>query len=357
VGIDMTSKERVLRTIGREETDRFPVDVELTNDMRDKLLAHFGLTIDIELFELFGRDFRRVDSVYVGPTRYTPEGEQSDVFGVASGGATYADTIGYRPLAKAETVADVEAHEWPDPDWWDHTVLPDECAKVAEYAITGGSWSPFFCQACNMVGIGRFLEMMLDAPDVAEAILTHIVDLYEVQSRCALEASQGGIDIFFAGDDYGGKNGMLMSPALWRKLIKPQLARLYALADEYDVCMMQHSCGSIRPIIGDMIDLGLKVLDPVQIAAADMEPEALKAEFGDRLTFHGGVNTESTLPFGTPDEVEAETLHLMSTLGADGGYIVCGSQYLQDDIPVENAIAMYRAAGSIHPDSSITTRT
>jgi len=348
----MTSKERVLCAVRREEVDRIPVDVELTYDMRDRMLEHYGLTDDEDLFRMFGRDFRRVHSRFVGPKRYTPEGEESDAFGVASGGPTYADTLGYRPFADAETVGDIDRHEWPDPNWWDFTTIEEQCDRHIDYAITGGEWAPFFCQACNMTGIGRFLELMLEAPDVAESIMSHIVDLYVANTRRYFEAANGKIDIFFVGDDYGGKNGMLMSPDMWRRLIKPQLARLYELAEEYGVLMMQHSCGSIRPVIGDMIGMGLSILDPVQIAAADMQPDALKAEFGDRLTFHGAVNTESTLPFGTPDEVFEETRYLMRTLGGQGGgYIVCGSQYLQDDIPIENVEAMYRAAGSYQPES------
>jgi len=348
--VPLTSKERVLRAVRHEEADRFPVDVELTGEMRDKLLAYFGFADDEELFRLFGRDFRRVGARYVGPERHAPNGERADVFGVASGGPTYADTLGYRPLARAQSLADVERHTWPDPDWWDYSTIDEQCDRYVDFAITGGEWSPFFCQACNMVGIGRFLEMMLEAPEVAEAIMRHIVDLYVASSRRYLEAGRGKIDIFFVGDDYGGKNGLLMSPGMWRRLIRPQLKRLYDLAEEYGVLMMQHSCGSIRPVIGDMIALGLDILDPVQIAAADMAPEELKREFGHALAFHGGVNTEATLPFGTPEEVFGETRYLMRTLGP--GYIVCGSQYLQHDIPVENVLAMYRAAGSYPPDGS-----
>jgi uroporphyrinogen decarboxylase len=346
----MTSKERVLRAIQGKDTDRVPVDVGLTTEMRDKLLEHFAFETDADLYRIFGGDFRGVHASYIGPQRFTPEGELADAFGVAGGGPTYADSIGYRPMARVETVAEVDAFDWPDPEWWDHSAIEEQCLENAEYAITGGEWSPFFCAACNMTGIGRFLEIMLELPDVAEAIMSHIVDLYVASTRRDLEAGDGRIDIFFMGDDYGGKNGLLMSPSLWRKLIKPQLARLYSLASEYDVIMMQHCCGGIRPVIGDMIKLGLQVLDPVQIAAAEMEPEGLKAEFGDRLTFHGGVNTEATLPFGTADEVYEETTYLMNTLGRGGGYIVCGSQHLQNDIPVENVIAMYRAAGSYDPD-------
>jgi len=342
----LTSKERVLRAVRHEETDRVPVDVELTGEMHDILMAHFGFADVEDLFALFGRDFRRVGATYVGPKRYGPNREPADAFGVVSGGPTYADSLGWRPFAHAETVADIERHKWPNPDWWDYSTIEAQCDRYARFAITGGEWSPFFCQACNMTGIGRFLEMMLEAPEVAGAILSRIVDFYVASSHRYFKAGRGKIDIFFVGDDYGGKNGLLMSPALWRKLIKPQVARLYALAEEYDVVMMQHSCGSIRPVIGDMIELGLDILDPVQIAAAHMGPKELKAEFGDRLSFHGGVNTEATLPFGTPDEVYEETKMLMSVLGENGGYIVCGSQYLQKDIPVENVIAMYRAAGS-----------
>ncbi|HPU83931.1 MAG TPA: uroporphyrinogen decarboxylase family protein [Candidatus Latescibacteria bacterium] len=348
----LTSRQRVLRTLVREEVDRVPVDVELTGEMRDKLLFHFGFRDEEEIFRLFGRDFRRVTARYTGPECYAKNGQPSDVFGVASGGPTYADTIGFRPFARVESVTEIESYSWPNPDWWDYSDIPAQCERFREYAVTGGEWSPFFCQACNMTGIGRFLELMLEAPEIAEAILSHIVDFYVAASRRYFEAARGRIDIFFVGDDYGGKNGMLMSPALWRALIKPQVARLYALAGEYGVHMMQHSCGSIRPVIGDLIELGLEVLDPVQIAAADMNPEGLKAEFGDRLTFHGGVNTEDTLPFGTPADVFRETRYLMDTLGDGGGYVVCGSQYLQADIPIANVIAMYQAAGSISPEIS-----
>jgi uroporphyrinogen decarboxylase len=342
----MTSKERVLRAVRREEIDRLPVDVELTVEMSAILLDHFGFTDPEDLFQLLGRDIRRVNEEFVGPQRLGSNGEPADPFGVVSVGPTYADDLGYRPFRHVETVDEIESHEWPDPSWWKFDTIEDQCDAVMPYAITGGSWSPFFCQACNMTGIGRFLEMMLEQPDVAEAILRNIVDHYVYITRRSLEASNGKIDIFFAGDDYGGKTGMLMSPALWRKLIKPQMKRLYDLSKEYDVLMAQHSCGSIRPIIGDLIDLGLHILDPVQIAAADMEPEDLKCDFGKDLVFHGGVNTEATLPFGTPDEVFEETRWLMDVFGSDGGYIVCASQYLQNDIPVENALAMYRAAGT-----------
>jgi uroporphyrinogen decarboxylase len=347
----MTSRERVFRSMARQETDRVPVDVELTGEMRDILLNHFHFSEDEEIFRLFGRDFRRVGPKYVGPKCIAKNGEPSDVFGVVSGGPTYADTIGFRPFAHVESVAEVLEHPWPDPGWWDCSEIEAQCEKNREYAVTGGEWSPFFCQACNMTGIGRFLELMLEAPEIADAILSHIVDVYVAISRRQFEAAKGKIDIFFVGDDYGGKNGMLMSPGLWRRLIRPQVARIYALSDEYDLHMMQHSCGSIRPVIGDMIDLGLEILDPVQIAAANMAPDELKQEFGAKLTFHGAVNTEQTLPFGTPREVEEETRYLMNTLGGDGGYIVCGSQYLQSDIPVDNVIAMYRAAGSYTPDA------
>ena len=348
---EMTSKERVLRAVERQETDRVPVDVELTFDMNDLLLSHFGLSDPEEIFRMFGRDFRRVNAEYRGSERFAPTGEPADVFGVVSGGPTYADTLGIRPFAHSETVDEIEAHEWPNPDWWDHSDIKNQCDRYSFFAVTGGDWSPFFCQACNMTGIGRFLEIMLELPDVAEAILRRIVDVYVENSRRSLEAARGKIDILFVGDDYGGKNGLLMSPALWRKLIRPQVERIYSLGAEYDVLVMQHSCGSIRPIIGDLIDLGLHILDPVQIAAADMAPQELKDEFGDRLSFHGGVNTEETLPFGTPSDVYEETKWLMSTLGSGGGYIVCGSQYLQTDIPVDNMIAMYQAAGSYHPES------
>ena len=107
---------------------------------------------------------------------------------------------------------------------------------------------------------------------------------------------------------------------------------------------MCHSCGSIRPLIPDLIDLGIDLLDPVQTTAADMEPDALKADFGDRLVFHGGVDTQEVLTRGTPDEVEQHCRSLIDTLGRSGGYVFSSSNSIGPDTPMANIDAMYRVA-------------
>ncbi|MDP6379954.1 MAG: uroporphyrinogen decarboxylase family protein, partial [Phycisphaerae bacterium] len=139
-------------------------------------------------------------------------------------------------------------------------------------------------------------------------------------------------------DDYGTQKAMLMSPATWRKFVRPLLGEIYALAKAHGRTMLHHSCGNIRPIIGDMIDLGLDILHPIQPEAMDIYE--LKREFGKDLTFNGGLRTQDLLPSGTPEEVREEVRLLKREMGRGGGYILEPGIILQADVPLENIVAM-----------------
>jgi uroporphyrinogen decarboxylase len=195
-----------------------------------------------------------------------------------------------------------------------------------------------------MRGLERFLMDLVECPDIAEAISRRAARFYQERALRALEASDGQIDIIGSGGDVGTQQGMMVSPALWRKHIKPYSTQLIKPFKEAGCKTFYHSCGSIVPVIPDLIEMGLDILDPLQPKAAGMDPVILKRQFGERLSFHGGVDVQELLPRGTPGQVAAEVRRVIDTLGAHGGYIVCSAHALQPDTPVENVLALFKTA-------------
>jgi len=165
-------------------------------------------------------------------------------------------------------------------------------------------------------------------------------------SERALQACGGRVDILWIGDDYGTQNGPLMSPEKWRRLFKPRLAAMCELGHRYGAKVMLHSCGSTHALWDDLVECGVDIYDTVQPEAAGMDPAWLKRRFGDRICFHGTISTQRTLPFGTPEDVVAEVALRIRTVGADGGLILAPAHNIQPDTPLENVLAMYRAAGA-----------
>jgi len=154
------------------------------------------------------------------------------------------------------------------------------------------------------------------------------------------------LDWLWTGDDVGGQQSMMLSPELWRDSIKPHLKNIFDVGKKKGLWVAYHSCGAIRPIIPDLIEIGLNVLNPIQSNCPGMNPAELKKDFGEKLSFMGGVDTQYLLPNGTADEVYKETLKLIENMTDDGGgYILAASHSIPPETPVENIFAMYLAAG------------
>ena len=154
------------------------------------------------------------------------------------------------------------------------------------------------------------------------------------------------LDWLWTGDDVGGQKGMIMSPQCWRSMIRPQLARIFSVGKSRGLWVAYHCCGSIRPIIPDLIEMGLNVLNPIQSNCPGMDPLELKKEFGTVLSFMGGVDTQDLLPNGSAEEVFRYTSRLVEGMTADGGgYILAASHAVPPETSMENIFAMYRAAG------------
>jgi uroporphyrinogen decarboxylase len=154
------------------------------------------------------------------------------------------------------------------------------------------------------------------------------------------------LDWLWTGDDVASQQALLMSPKTWRAMIKPELARVFAVGKSRGLPVAYHCCGALHPIIGDLIEIGMDVLNPLQCNCPGMSPAELKREFGRTLAFMGGVDTQDVLPCGTAEEVYRATARLIETMSADGGgYILAASHTVPPETPDENIFAMYAAAG------------
>jgi uroporphyrinogen decarboxylase len=186
-------------------------------------------------------------------------------------------------------------------------------------------------------------------PLIIEAALERIVDFTVEFAVRLIAATRGMADFLYYGDDFATQKGMLISPELWRRFLKPAYERVFKLAKSNGLRVWFHSCGTFRPVMGDLIDIGLDVWETVQVHLPGNEPEVLKREYGNDITFFGGISTQGTLPHGTVEDVRREVRERVWVLGEHGGYI-CGSDHgILPDVPMENVLAMLdeaRGAGS-----------
>ena len=341
----MTPRERVLLAIDHQKTDRAPADYGAHQDVTDGLIEKLGVADHEELLQALGVDMRRVGLNYYHPESEPDEaGYKRTMWGVRHREADPGDgrPNWIAPFTDDTSVDDVHAHPWPDPGTLDYSGVREACqTHYGHYATFGAPWSPFFHEVGWMVGQENFFVWMATKPDVTEAIINHVVD-YEVEAtRRFLEAADGMIDITYFGNDFGTQRSLFISPAMWERFIRWPLKRYFDVSHDFGCKVMKHSCGAVRDIIPMLVADGVNVLDPVQVAAAGMDLAGLVRDFGDRLSFHGGMDTQRTLPFGTVADVRAEVRSYTSLTRDHGGYILCGSQEYIEDIPLDNILAIY----------------
>ena len=256
------------------------------------------------------------------------------------------------PLRGA-TVDDLDAYPWPDPPrcideaaleayrcearrLWDET----DYVVVAEHPVYG-----VFELACWMCGFDDFLWRLAGDRPFVTRLFDRLLALQKAFIRPYYQALGPFIHLTTSGDDFGTQTGPFMAPATFRKLVVPYFAERIAFTHEFTgAYFWHHTCGSVFDLLPDLIEAGVDILNPVQPGAKKMEPERLKAAYGDRLCFHGGFDTQGVLPFGTPEQIEAEVGRVMAALKPGGGYIFSAAHNIQTDVPVENILTMYRAA-------------
>ena len=341
----MTSRERVLLAVEHKKTDRTPANYSAHQEVTDALIEKLGLADHEELLQALNVDMRRIGFGYGQPdTGPDEDGYLRTMWGVRNREEDPDDGQPNRilPFDENSTVDDVHAHDWPDPDALDYSGIRDQCEKhYGTYATFGAPWSPFFHEVGWTIGQQDFYMWMAAKPDVVHAIIGHFVD-YEVEvTRRFLEAADGMVDITYFGNDFGTQRGLFISPDMWQRFMRLPLKRYFDVSHEFGCKVMKHSCGSVRDIIPSFIEDGVDILDPVQVRAANMDFPGLIRDFGDQITFHGAVDTQHTLPFGTTDDVRKQVRSYIELTRERGGYIVTGSQDFIKDIPLDNLLAIY----------------
>ena len=200
-------------------------------------------------------------------------------------------------------------------------------------------------QAQFLRGYEAWLADLILNPTFAEALMNRLVEIYMITGARMIEAAGGHLDMIFYGDDVAFQTGPMMSLQLYRKMIKPRHRQLFAhLKAKAQAPLLFHSCGSVYPLLEDLIEIGVDCINPVQVSARDMDTKRLKKEFGDRMAFWGGIDTHKVLPFGTPDDVRAEVKRRIEDLAPGGGYVLNSVHNLQSEVPPENIVAMFDAA-------------
>ena len=336
----MTSKERVHAVFEGQMPDRVPMWCGASPEFMEKARKFLGVADNEMVLQRFHDDFRRVYSAYCGPE--LPE--RTSIFGVKRGGIGYGQALAH-PLAEA-TLEDVENYPWPDPDWYD--VRPVREAALSyenQYAILGGEWCPFFHDAVDLMGMQNMMVKMYEEPEVVQAIFTHIVDFYLAVNERIFQEAGSLIDIFFFGNDFGSQNGPLVGGETFRIFLKPQVQRLCSQAHGYGLYTMLHCCGSISELIPDLIEAGVDALQSLQPVTPSMQADVLKAAYGGKIIMNGCVNSVTVLLQGTPELARSETKRILDIMTPGGGFILSPSHdYLLEETPVENVIAMYDTA-------------
>lgn len=354
----LTGRERVLLALAHQETDRPPVDFMATPETWARLQDHAGIGNAEAMLRHLGVDMRHPRQPYIGPPlRREPDGTWTDAWGVYRRRVPHEhgayDEMVAHPLAGFEDVSELEDYAWPRVEWWDAAALAGQIRQLdaqGEYAMALGEFGDpggMFEIAWYLRGLEQFLMDMATRPDLAYEIMRRVTDFYLGLLERVMAAAGDRIDLIWTSDDLAHQHGPTVSPRMWRQLIAPHHERLNRRIHELGARVMYHSCGAVRPFIPGLIEIGTDVLDALQFSADGMDPAEIKAKFGDRLCFHGGMDVQSTLPRGSVEDVRRVARERIEVLARDGGYILAPTHNIQVDTPPENILAMYSEAGSL----------
>lgn len=329
-----TPRERVQQAIRYIQPDRVPYHVSYTALARRKLEAFYGTEdLDAVLDNHIVKYKPRCDDylVEVGPDLWRDEfGVIWDRQGDADVGTVVNCVLDTRSLA---------GYTFPDP------LLPCRYSKLPAFIDTHRArfrvvnfGKSLFERGWSMRGMENILIDMAEAPEWVEELLDAITDF---NLATITEVTKYDIDAVMFGDDWGTQRGLLFSPRMWRRLIKPRIARLYRAVKQAGKAVFIHSCGQVQELFPELIELGVDVFNPFQPEVMDLNE--IKRRFDQRLAFYGGMSIQRTLPFGTPQTVRDEARRLMDEIGRGGGYIVAPSHDMPGDIPLENMVAFIEA--------------
>jgi len=375
----MNSRERVLTAINHEQPDRVPLVIGVNNATGIKMKPYKGIKdiagiqapenyiydspeldtaeIDEETMLRLRSDVRGVldlepEQVLKRNRERDPHSDCINSWGSGQMEITPGDWFpGIHPLPEAKTIKDLDDYQgWPDMSDPSRVAHVRETARRLadenQFAIMATPWLLFpFERAHAMQGMEPFLLNMAMDPDFARALLEKIAGYCKQLMGHFLEELGDNVDIIKIGDDLGIQKGLMISPKMYRDILKPVHADFIDfIKSRTRAKVMFHSCGDVVPLIGDFIDIGVDILNPIQTSTGSISDlPALKKQFGKNMVFCGGIDTHRILPFGSTAEVRQEVRRVVQALGPGGGYMVGAVHTVMNDVPAENVLAMVDA--------------
>lgn len=338
----MNEREIVIETLRHRRCDVVPHNIDFTIVMREKMRRHLGLDDAGDVCEAVGNTCAQLN---VGSVTGPSEGIIAEIYPERIGEDRYRDDWGVvwrreagddigvvvePPLAEA-SLAGFDPPEPAARGKWIEAFCRDHPDRFRLVSLS----SPIFQRMWFLRG---FENLLMDLA-LNQAFVHELIEMILAYTRKVVaEALSYDIDAFFLMDDWGEQQGLLMSPDMWRTFIKPGMTELCRMVKEKGVFLFFHSCGNVEVLLDEMIEMGIDVLNPFQPEVMDVY--AIKREYGDRLAFYGGIGTQELLPHGTPDDVRADVREKIRLLGAGGGYLLAPAHAVQDDVPVENVMAL-----------------
>jgi len=339
----MTPRERWLAVLTRQTPDRVPMDYWATPEADRKLCEYLNCDLDEAMRRLhIDRPFS-VAGRYVGP----PPRPGENIFGIRTRPVDYGtgvyNEVTNAPLAHYKSVEEIQAnYTWPSPDWWDYSHLPEAIRGHEHEPIRGGGSEPFLLYKLLRGEEQAFIDLV-ENPDIVDYVLDKLFELAYQDTLRIFETIPGAVIITYVAEDLGGQDHLMYSPEHIRRYLLPRMKRMMELTKQHGSFVFHHSDGAVREILPDLIETGIQILNPVQWRCKGMDREGLKRDFGDKLIFHGAMDNQYTIPFGTVEEVRQEVLDNYRILGAGGGYILAPCHNIQSIGPAENVVAMYEA--------------
>jgi uroporphyrinogen decarboxylase len=376
----MNPRERVMLALNHKEPDRVPVDLggsicsSIHRDAYIELKKHLGMDLeeiqmvdyvqqlpylDEALLERFGVDFRMVQL----PAATAPDlniFEEGDYYAfidrwgsklyMPKDGGLYFDWVDF-PIKEA-TMEALDHYTWPRPDPPGYNARLREQAKYlyenTDYALVGSAviGGGIFEQPARTMGLEDFFVALVTEPKFADRLMDQITEVYIESCNNYLEQVGEYLNVFTYWDDVSGQDGWLISPDIYRKMVKPKQRRLLeVIRSKTNAKVYYHGCGAVYDLIPDLIELGFDILNPVQVSARGMDTRRLKEEYGKDIVFWGGgVDTQRVLPFGTPDEVADEVKRRIDDLAPSGGFVFAAVHNIQAFVPPENIVTMFETA-------------
>ncbi len=319
----MTHRQRVIAAIKAEKTDRVPADYYGTPEATKKYLGQLRLKDEFELIEFLDTDVIRATA---GPGRVKFSRESQFLKNVQT------------PEEVRKILEDIPALD----DLIDNTPITDARKKHPDYAIMTYGPGSIFLGANSFFGYETSLMHHATRPDLIQELINCSVE-YAIAVIDKLHRDVAdAVDIVSLEDDFGTQTSLYISYEMFLKFYKPAFSKIISHIKRYGYFVQFHSCGAVSRLIDDFIEMGVDILDPVQVSAKGMDIETLAAKYRDKICFHGGIDTQKLLPYGTPDEVRKQVKKIISLFDCKKIF-VCPSQNFLPDIPTENLLAMYQA--------------